>query len=105
MINVQSRLRDIVVGKIQGEWKKIGVGGKNIFQMFCIPSSNFCILLQRYLRSLAKPIEFGQTLPVYFTACSGYSLYVHNEFCFELALNKVIVIQSVISSRHGFGTF
>ncbi len=51
-------------------------------------SQNVCVLSQRYLRSLAKllhsltkPVEFGHckvTLPVYFTACSGYSSYVHN---------------------------
>ncbi len=65
---VRSPLRDMVVGKIRGEWKKIGVGGKNIFPMFCVlsqrylrsleklcvPSQNFCVLSQRYLRSLAK---------------------------------------------------
>ncbi len=58
----------MVVGKIRGEWKKIGVGGTNIFPMFCVlsqrylrsleklcvPSQNFCVLSQRYLRSLAK---------------------------------------------------
>ncbi len=74
-------------------WKKIEVGGTNIVQMFsvsfaktfafsrkkiafsskyiCILSQNFCVLSQRYLPFLAKPVEFGQTLPVYFTACSG----------------------------------
>ncbi len=31
------------------------------------------------LRSLTKPVVFGQTLPVYFTACSGsYSSVFHN---------------------------
>ncbi len=30
----------MVMDKIQGEWKKIEVGGKNIFQMFCILSQN-----------------------------------------------------------------
>ncbi len=42
------------------------------------------------LRSLAKPVEFGQTLPVYFTACSSsYSLFTMEqfiEFYFELGL-------------------
>ncbi len=45
--NLRSPLKDIVVGKNQSEWKKFRVGGKNIFQMFCV-------LSQRYLRSLAK---------------------------------------------------
>ncbi len=36
----------------------------------CIPSQNFCVLSQIHLHSLAKPVEFGQTLPVYFIACS-----------------------------------
>ncbi len=62
-----------------------------------------------FWRSLAKPVESGQTFPVYFKACSGYSSYVHNgavhRVCFELGLRTVIVIQSVLSSRHGFGTF
>ncbi len=44
---LRSPLKDIVVGKNQSEWKKFRVGGKNIFQMFCV-------LSQRYLRSLAK---------------------------------------------------
>ncbi len=72
---IRSPLRDIVVGKIRGEWKKFRVGGKNIFQMFCVLSQNFCVPSrnfafsrktfafsrkdicvpsQRYLRSLAK---------------------------------------------------
>ncbi len=42
-------------------------------EKLCVSSQNFCVLSQRYLRSLAKPVEFGQTLPVYFTACNGYS--------------------------------
>ncbi len=33
--------------------------------------SNVLRSLTKLLRSLAKPVEFGQTLPVYFTACSG----------------------------------
>ncbi len=45
----------------------------------------------------------------YFTACSGYSSYVHNgavhRVCFELGLGTVIVIQSVLSSRHGLGHY
>ena len=47
-------------------------------KIICVPSQNICVLSQNYLRSLAKllrslakPAEFGQTLPVYFTACSG----------------------------------
>ncbi len=61
--------------------------------MFCGGRKKYVSIV---LRSLAKPVEFGETLPVYFTACSGYSSCVHNEFCFELGLNKVIVIQSVL---------
>ncbi len=78
---LRSPLRDIVVGKIRGEWKKIQGGRKNIFKCFafsrktlrsleklCILSQNFCVpsrtlrsprktfafSSQRYLRSLAK---------------------------------------------------
>ncbi len=36
------------VEKIQGEWKKFRVGGKNIFQMFCVLSQNFCVLSQNF---------------------------------------------------------
>ncbi len=66
-----------------------GVGGKKYFsnvlrsltkllhslEKLGVPSKNICVLSQRYLRSLtkrlpslAKPVEFGQVLPVYFTA-------------------------------------
>ncbi len=40
---LRSPLKDIVVGKNQSEWKKFRVGGKNIFQMFCVLSQNFCV--------------------------------------------------------------
>ncbi len=36
------------MGKNQGEWKKIGVGGKNIFPMFCVLSQNFCVPSQNF---------------------------------------------------------
>ncbi len=62
---LRSPLRDIVVGKIWGAWEE-----KICFKCFAFS--------QETLRSLAKPVEFGQTLPVYFTACSGYSSNVHN---------------------------
>ncbi len=45
---VRSPLKDIVVGKNQSEWKKFRVGGKNIFQMFCVLSQNFCVLSQNF---------------------------------------------------------
>ncbi len=58
--------------------KKFGVGGKTIFL-------NFCFLSQRYLRSLAKPVEFGLfTLQL---AVVHTAPYVYNgEFYFELGL-------------------
>ncbi len=34
--------------------------------------SNVLRSLAKLVRSLAKPVEFGQTLPVYFTACSSF---------------------------------
>ncbi len=52
---VRSRLRDMVVGKIRG-WRGFAFSHKDI-----------CVLSQN---------QFGQTLPVYLTACSGYSSYV-----------------------------
>ncbi len=56
-------------GNIRGEWKKFGVGGKHIFQMFFV-------LSQRYLSSLAKPVEFGLfTLQL---AVVHTAPYVHN---------------------------
>ncbi len=58
--NLRSPLRDMVVGKIRGEWKKIGVGGKNNFPMFCVLSQNLCVLSQRYLRSLEKLCVLSQ---------------------------------------------
>ncbi len=72
---IRSPLRDIVVGKIRGEWKKIQGGRKKYFsnvlrslakllrslakllrslEKLCVLSQNFCVLSQRYLRSLAK---------------------------------------------------
>ncbi len=71
---LQSPLWDMAVGKIRGEWKKFGVGGKNIFQMFCVLSQNFCVpsrifafphkdicVLSQNLPSLAK-IFFKEVL-------------------------------------------
>ncbi len=75
-------------------WEQFGVREKQNFplQNVCVPSRNFVfpcktftfsrkdiafsrkyvyLPLQNFLRSLAKPVEFGQTLPVYFTACSS----------------------------------
>lgn len=60
-------------GKNRGELKTFGVGEKNI----CYFLKTFAFLqetlhyLTKLLQSLAKPAEFEQTLPVYFTACSG----------------------------------
>ncbi len=72
---IWSNLRDMVVEKNRGEWKKFGVEGKNIFfnvlhsltkhlrsleklcipsQNVCVLSQNFCILSQRYLRFFEK---------------------------------------------------
>ncbi len=65
---LRSPLRDIVVGKIRGEWKKIQGGRKKYFsnvlrslakllrslEKLCVLLQNFCVLSQRYLRSLAK---------------------------------------------------
>ncbi len=61
---LRSPLKDIVVGKNQSEWKKFRVGGKNIFQMFCVLSQNFCVPSRNFafspklLRSLAKIFAF-----------------------------------------------
>ncbi len=58
--HLRSPLKDIVVGKNQSEWKKFRVGGKNIFQMFCVLSRNFAFSRKTFafpretLRSLAK---------------------------------------------------
>ncbi len=89
------------MGKIRGEWKKFGVGGKNIFQMFCVPSQNFCVLSQNQL-SLDKLFLFTLQLAVIHTA-RMFTMERFIEFYFELGLNKVI--QSVLRSRHGFWTF
>ncbi len=85
-----------MVGKKYGQWKKFGVGGKNIIQMYCILSLNFSILAQIYLRSLAKLLQnllssdklflFTLQLAVVHTAP-----YVHNgvvEFYFDLGLKQ-----------------
>ncbi len=72
--------------KGHGDGKKFGLGVKNICTIFWIlsqtlafPRETLCSLTKR-LRSLAKPVELTrQTLPVYFTACSGSYSYVHNE--------------------------
>ncbi len=67
---LRSPLKDIVVGKIRSEWKKIQDGRKKYFsnvlrslakllrslEKLCVLSQNFCVLSQRYLRSLAKLI-------------------------------------------------
>ncbi len=52
-------------------WEKFGVGRIFFFSNVLRSLEKLCVLSQRYLRSLVKPVEFGQTLPVYFTACSG----------------------------------
>ncbi len=61
---LRSPTEDMVVGKIRG-------GKKKYFSNVLSSLEKLCVLAQRYLRSLVKPVEFGQTLPVYFTACSG----------------------------------
>ncbi len=48
----------MVVGKIRGEWKKFGVRGKSIFQIFCVLSQNILRSLAKLLRSLAKTFAF-----------------------------------------------
>ncbi len=59
---VRSPLRDIVVGKIRGEWKKIQGGRKKYFsnvlrslakllrslEKLCVLSQNFCVLSQNF---------------------------------------------------------
>ncbi len=80
--------------KNRGEWEQFGIGGKHVcsnvlrsLAKCCIPLRNFafplkkmCALLQRYLHSLAKPVEFGQTLPGYFTACGGSYSSVNSQW-------------------------
>ncbi len=61
--------------KNHGSWK-------NRFLMFCVLSQNQL--------SSEKLFLFTLQLAVVHTA-----LYVHDEFCFELGLNKVILIKSV----------
>ncbi len=77
-----------------GEWEQFGVGGKNVcsnvlrsLAKCCIPSRNVAFSLkknvrslQRYLHSLAKPVEFGKTLPGYFTACGGSYSSVYSQW-------------------------
>ncbi len=46
-------------------------GGRKIY------FSIFLHSLKKLLRSLTKPVEFGQTLPVYFTVCSGSYSSMH----------------------------
>ncbi len=84
-------------------WKKYGVGGnffahllRSLTKLLC-SSKKLCILVQRYLHSLTKPVEFGQTLPVYFTACSGsYCLKKYSQCLFQgmvlLFINKIYYI-------------
>ncbi len=74
-IPLRSPFRDIVVEKNQGEWKKKRFAFSR--KTFAFPQETLHSLAKR-LRSLTKPGEFGQTIPVYFTACSGYSSYVYN---------------------------
>ncbi len=53
MTFVRSPLRDIVVGKIRGEWNKFRVGGKIFFKCFAFSRKTFAFPRET-LRSLAK---------------------------------------------------
>ncbi len=106
----------MVVGKIRGEWKKIGVGGKNIFPMFCVLSQRYLRSLEKLLRSLAKIFAFPRktlafSLPVqhflftlrllWFRQLRTFIMEQFIEFYFELGL-KYKEIRAVLSTRHGF---
>ncbi len=74
--------------KNRGWWKK------NIFQQLCVP--------------LAEPVELGQTLPVYFTACSGS----YSSVCSQWSGSESFILNSDSNKEihqclvHGsFGTF
>ncbi len=80
--------------------KKIrgGGGGGIFFKRFAFPRETLC--------SLAKPVEFELftlQLAVVHTA-RMFTMERFIEFYFELGL-KYKEIQSVLSSRYGFGTF
>ncbi len=83
--------------------EKYGVGGKyfsNIMHSFakllrspeklCITSPNFCILSQRYLRSLAKPVLDKHYLFTSQHAVVHTAPYVHNEVVHSFILNSNI---------------
>ncbi len=88
---------------------------RSLTKIFAFSRKDICILSQRYLRSLAKllrslakPVEFGQTLLVYFTACSGS----YSSICSQWVVHRVLfwtwtkldLVVSACLSRHGFGT-
>jgi len=55
-----------------------------------VPSQNFCVLLQRYLHLLAKPVEFGQTYCLLYglqwLQLCMFTMELFIEFYFELGL-------------------
>ncbi len=112
-----SPFRDIVVGKIPGERKTFGVGGKNCFQMFCVLWQNFCVPSRNFAFP-RKTFAFSRKYICVLSQnqlslnCLLYSLQwfiqlrmfsIHRVY-FELGL-KYKEIQSVLSSRHVFWTF
>ncbi len=51
-------------------WWKKNLGGRKKYSL----AKNI------YLPTLTKPVKFGQTLPVYFTACSGSYSFVCSQW-------------------------
>ncbi len=121
----------VVVEKNWGGRKKYFWNVLRSIEKLCVPSQNFCILSQRYFRSLAKLLhslaKLLRSLAKIFafyrktnwvrtnSSCLLYSLRWFIQlrmftmerfltFYFELGL-MYKEIQSVVSSRHGFGTF
>ncbi len=112
--SVRSPLRDMVVGKIQGGRKKMFSNVlrslakllRSLAKIFAFPGKTFafprkdiCVLSQNQLSSdcLLYSLQW-------FIQLHMFTMERFIEFYFELGL-KYKEIQSVLSSRHGFGTF
>ncbi len=66
------------MGKIRVSGKKFRVGGKNIFQMFCVLSQNFCVPSRNFAfsrKDICVPSQnfcvLSQIYIYFFTFCEG----------------------------------
>ncbi len=70
-------------GKNRGEWKKFGVGGKNICKFFCVLSQNFCVPSRNFAQKFCSLSQNQLSSDKHFLFILQLAV-VHSSVCSQL---------------------